>query len=379
MGSVPNVGLMAHRRPRSTARTTRRSRWPRRRSSIIVDRRKAPCCCNTTSALATSGAPARPRTPPSATGSSSPSPARGHRRPGGVLARPRPSPRRRVHRARSRPTSGARHRRPRRSRSCRPAEAAKFSVERIKPRRGHDLGHRQRAARLQLTDLFPILEVGTSAKMLSIVPLMAGGGLFETGAGGSAPKHVQQFVEEGHLQVGQPRRVPGPGRLVPAPGRELRQRRRASPGCDARRRHVEAARQQEGPVPQGARARQPRQPLLSGDVLGAGHGRPVRRPGPRRALRAVRRRPGRERDQDRGRAERRPGPPPRTSAATSSPTPTRPTPPCARAARSTNCWPRCSGRRQSTLGRSRPGGENRSSRSAGFTIPRFISTGRNGK
>ena len=51
-----------------------------------------------------------------------------------------------------------------------------------------------------LTDLFPILELGTSAKMLSIVPLMAGGGLFETGAGGSAPKHVQQFVEEGHLR-----------------------------------------------------------------------------------------------------------------------------------------------------------------------------------
>jgi isocitrate dehydrogenase len=51
-----------------------------------------------------------------------------------------------------------------------------------------------------LTDLFPILELGTSAKMLSIVPLLAGGGLYETGAGGSAPKHVQQFVAEGHLR-----------------------------------------------------------------------------------------------------------------------------------------------------------------------------------
>jgi isocitrate dehydrogenase len=51
-----------------------------------------------------------------------------------------------------------------------------------------------------LTDLFPILELGTSAKMLSIVPLMNGGGLFETGAGGSAPKHVQQFTKEGHLR-----------------------------------------------------------------------------------------------------------------------------------------------------------------------------------
>jgi isocitrate dehydrogenase len=51
-----------------------------------------------------------------------------------------------------------------------------------------------------LTDLFPILELGTSAKMLSVVPLLEGGGLFETGAGGSAPRHVQQFLEEGHLR-----------------------------------------------------------------------------------------------------------------------------------------------------------------------------------
>merc|ERR1719156_363181 len=50
------------------------------------------------------------------------------------------------------------------------------------------------------TDLFPILELGTSAKMLSIVPLLAGGGMYETGAGGSAPKHVQQFQKEGHLR-----------------------------------------------------------------------------------------------------------------------------------------------------------------------------------
>merc|ERR1712188_170501 len=50
------------------------------------------------------------------------------------------------------------------------------------------------------TDLFPILELNTSAKMLSIVPLLAGGGMYETGAGGSAPKHVEQFVEEGHLR-----------------------------------------------------------------------------------------------------------------------------------------------------------------------------------
>lgn len=80
-----------------------------------------------------------------------------------------------------------------------PVEATNFSVERI--RKGLDtISVTGNVLRDYLTDLFPILEVGTSAKMLSIVPLMNGGGLFETGAGGSAPKHVQQFVEEGHLR-----------------------------------------------------------------------------------------------------------------------------------------------------------------------------------
>lgn len=80
-----------------------------------------------------------------------------------------------------------------------PVEATKFSLERI--RRGEDtISVTGNVLRDYLTDLFPILELGTSAKMLSIVPLMNGGGLFETGAGGSAPKHVQQFVEEGHLR-----------------------------------------------------------------------------------------------------------------------------------------------------------------------------------
>ncbi len=80
-----------------------------------------------------------------------------------------------------------------------PVEAMKVSVERI--RKGEDtISVTGNVLRDYLTDLFPILELGTSAKMLSIVPLMNGGGLFETGAGGSAPKHVQQFVEEGHLR-----------------------------------------------------------------------------------------------------------------------------------------------------------------------------------
>ena len=80
-----------------------------------------------------------------------------------------------------------------------PEEATTFSMERIK--NGEDaISVTGNVLRDYLTDLFPILELGTSAKMLSIVPLMNGGGLFETGAGGSAPKHVQQFVEENHLR-----------------------------------------------------------------------------------------------------------------------------------------------------------------------------------
>jgi isocitrate dehydrogenase len=80
-----------------------------------------------------------------------------------------------------------------------PVDAIRFSMERVI--KGLDtISVTGNVLRDYLTDLFPILELGTSAKMLSIVPLMAGGGLFETGAGGSAPKHVQQFVEEGHLR-----------------------------------------------------------------------------------------------------------------------------------------------------------------------------------
>ena len=80
-----------------------------------------------------------------------------------------------------------------------PEDATLFSIERI--RQGKDtISVTGNVLRDYLTDLFPILELGTSAKMLSIVPLMNGGGLFETGAGGSAPKHVQQFVEEGYLR-----------------------------------------------------------------------------------------------------------------------------------------------------------------------------------
>lgn len=81
----------------------------------------------------------------------------------------------------------------------RPVDAVRVSMERATD--GKDtISVTGNVLRDYLTDLFPILELGTSAKMLSIVPLLAGGGLYETGAGGSAPKHVQQFVKEGHLR-----------------------------------------------------------------------------------------------------------------------------------------------------------------------------------
>jgi len=80
-----------------------------------------------------------------------------------------------------------------------PVDAMNYSLERV--RKGENtISATGNALRDYLTDLFPILELGTSAKMLSIVPLLKGGGLFETGAGGSAPKHVQQFLKEGHLR-----------------------------------------------------------------------------------------------------------------------------------------------------------------------------------
>ena len=80
-----------------------------------------------------------------------------------------------------------------------PYNATIFTLERLK--KGlNTISVTGNVLRDYLTDLFPILELGTSAKMLSIVPLMNGGGLFETGAGGSAPKHVQQFIKEGHLR-----------------------------------------------------------------------------------------------------------------------------------------------------------------------------------
>ena len=148
-----------------------------------------------------------------------------------------------------------------------------------------------------LTDLFPILELGTSAKMLSIVPLMNGGGLFETGAGGSAPKHVQQFEEEGHLRWDSLGEFLALAASLEHLGEHFDNARRAAARRDARRGDRRSCCcNRKSPVAQGARARQPRQPLLPRAVLGAGAGRADRRPAswPRASRRSPRRWPTNE-------------------------------------------------------------------------------------
>ena len=158
-----------------------------------------------------------------------------------------------------------------------------------------------------LTDLFPILELGTSAKMLSIVPLLAGGGLYETGAGGSAPKHVQQFLQENYL------RWDSLGEFL-ALAVSLEDYG-AKTGNAAAVVMAEALDAGERPVPRerqvavasSRRHRQPRQPLLSRDVLGARVGRPDEERSAARPVRQSRCRTRRKRASHRRGARRRAG------------------------------------------------------------------------
>ena len=186
------------------------------------------------------------------------------------------------------------------------AEAARFSLERM--RAGQDtISVTGNVLRDYNTDLFPILELGTSAKMLSIVPLMDGGALFETGAGGSAPKHVEQFVEEGHL------RWDSLGEFLAlaesldhmAPRHQQRQGEGVRRGAPQGQHQVPGQRQVA--VPQGGRAGHAREPLLPRPVLGGGAGRPDPGHGAPGALRQGRQAARRQRGQDRRRAERRAG------------------------------------------------------------------------
>jgi hypothetical protein len=158
-----------------------------------------------------------------------------------------------------------------------------------------------------LTDLFPIMELGTSAKMLSIVPLMAGGGMYETGAGGSAPKHVQQLVEENHLRWDSLGEF-----LALAVSLEDLGIKTGNAKAKVLAKTLDAATgklldNNKNPSPQDRPAGQPRQPVLPGDVLGAGAGRADRRRRTGRQVRPAGQAAGRERAEDRGRAERRAG------------------------------------------------------------------------
>ena len=167
-----------------------------------------------------------------------------------------------------------------------PDEATAFTVERL--RKGQDtISVTGNVLRDYLTDLFPILELGTSAKMLSVVPLINGGGLFETGAGGSAPKHVQQLLKENHLRwdsLGEFLALAVSfEHLATTTGNA-----RAQVLADTLDRATGTfLLENKSPEAQGRRARQPRQPLLPGQVLGRGAGPPDRR---RRARRGLRRR-----------------------------------------------------------------------------------------
>ena len=183
--------------------------------------------------------------------------------------------------------------------------AMRYTLERVI--RGQDtISATGNILRDYLTDLFPIMELGTSAKMLSIVPLMAGGGMYETGAGGSAPKYVQQLVEEttcaGILSASS-----WPGGLSWKTSASRRQRPRQAAGQDAGRRHRQAARQQQGPEPEDRPARQPRQPVLPDPVLGAGTAAADRGRRAGSKLRAAGQGAGRQRGRHRRGADRDPG------------------------------------------------------------------------
>ncbi len=154
-----------------------------------------------------------------------------------------------------------------------------------------------------LTDLFPIMELGTSAKMLSIVPLMAGGGMYETGAGGSAPKHVKQLVEENHLRwdsLGEFLALAVSLEDLGIKTGNDKAKILAKTLDDATGKLLD---NRQGAVAAHRRARQPRQPVLSGHVLGAGAGGADRGHGTEGAFRAAGQDADRQRAEDRRRVE----------------------------------------------------------------------------
>ena len=185
-----------------------------------------------------------------------------------------------------------------------PVEAIKFSLERI--RKGQDtISVTGNVLRDYLTDLFPIMELGTSSKMLSIVPLLAGGGLFETGAGGSAPKHVRAVPARGLSALGFARRVPRARRVARTSGADLQERQGAGSRRDARHGHRQVPRVQPQSCAQGRRNRQSRQPFLPRPVLGSGAGRADQGRGAASPLQTAGRDARQKRGQDQCRTDRR--------------------------------------------------------------------------
>ena len=185
-----------------------------------------------------------------------------------------------------------------------PVEAIKFSLERI--RKGQDtISVTGNVLRDYLTDLFPIMELGTSAKMLSIVPLLAGGGMFETGAGGSAPKHVEQFQQEGYLRwdsLGEFLALGASLEHLAQTYKNAKAQVLAETLDTAIGKFLEFNR---NPGAQSRRDRQPRQPFLPRPVLGAGAGRADQGRGAASPLQAAGRDARQERGQDQRRADRR--------------------------------------------------------------------------
>ena len=297
MGSVPNVGLMAQEAEEYGSHD-KTFEIPAAGTVRVVDARRQRRARAGRRAPATSSAPARPRTSPirdwvklavtraRATGDPAVfwlDEARAH--DANLIAKVNAVPARARHR-------GPRHRDPAPGRT-----PPRCSLERI--RRGEDtISVTGNVLRDYLTDLFPILELGTSAKMLSVVPLIAGGGLFETGAGGSAPKHVQQLVKENYLRWDSLGEFFALAASLRAPARRHRQRRapRSSP-TPSTAPPATFLNEDKSPEPPARRHRQPRQPLLPGPVLGAGAGRADRRRGAGRGLR--RRSPRRSRSRSR--------------------------------------------------------------------------------
>jgi isocitrate dehydrogenase len=196
MGSVPNVGLMAQKAEEYGSHDKTFEISDAGRVEVVDG--AARCSCRTTSPRRHLARLPDQGRPDPRLGQARRDPGEGVGHPGRLLARPDPRPRPQPHRQGRDLPGRPRHRRPGHPDHV-PVEATALSIERI--RRGEDtISVTGNVLRDYNTDLFPILELGTSAKMLSVVPLMNGGGLFETGAGGSAPKHVQQLTAENYLR-----------------------------------------------------------------------------------------------------------------------------------------------------------------------------------